>query len=57
MPRTLILLWVVVLLEMLSPIPLFLTIGAAWVLLVRPPWFRRVVLELYDSYPPTSRGS
>jgi len=41
------LLWAVVLLELVSPVPLFLTFGAIYVLLVRPPWFRDVVRELY----------
>jgi len=40
-------LWVVVLLELVSPVPLFLTFGAIYVLLVRPPWFRDLVRELY----------
>lgn len=44
---TLTLLWLVVIVEMISPIPLGLTLGAAYVLLVRPPWFLDLVHELY----------
>lgn len=45
--RLLTILWAVVLLEMLSPIPTLLTIGSAWVLLSRPPWFLQMVQTLY----------
>ncbi|NIM01636.1 MAG: hypothetical protein GTN89_12575 [Acidobacteria bacterium] len=41
-------LWLIVLLELISPIPVFLTIGAIVVLLTRPPWFRQMVDELYS---------
>lgn len=42
-------LWLIVILEVISPIPAFLTIGAMIVLLTRPPWFRDLVLRLYES--------
>jgi hypothetical protein len=45
---TLLLLWSVVLLEIASPVPLFLSLGAVYVLLVRPPWFYRLVRDLYS---------
>ena len=41
------LLWAVVLIEILSPIPAFLSLGVAYVLLARPPWLPRLVRELY----------
>ena len=41
------LLWVAVVIEILSPIPAFLSVGAIYVLLFRPPWFYRVVQGLY----------
>lgn len=44
---TLALIWAVIALELLSPIPAFLTFGAAWVMLTRPPWFLRLVQRLY----------
>lgn len=44
---TLVALWVVVVVEMLSPFPGVLTIGAAWVLVARPRWFFDLVLRLY----------
>lgn len=40
-------LWIVVLVELLSPIPAFLTFGAIYVLVARPPWFYSLVQELY----------
>lgn len=40
-------LWAVVLLEAVSPVPLVLTFGAAWILLARPRWFLRLVENLY----------
>ena len=40
-------LWAVVLLELLLPVPGLLTLGAIWVLVVRPPWFLDVVQRLY----------
>lgn len=43
----LLLLWLIVLIELLSPVPAFLTFGAAWVLLLRPPWFLELVRTLY----------
>jgi len=45
--RNVLLLWVVVLVEILSPIPGLLSLGAVYVLLVRPSWFPAVVRELY----------
>ena len=48
---TLLLLWLIVVIEFLSPIPGALTIGAAWVLLTRPRWFLTLVLRLYDIEP------
>jgi hypothetical protein len=46
--RTVFLLWAVVLLEIVSPIPAFLSLGAVYVLLARPAWLPRIVRELYD---------
>ena len=40
-------LWGAVLLEIVSPIPALLTIGAIWVLVARPPWFLQMVQTLY----------
>jgi len=40
-------LWLIVLLEVISPIPAFLTIGAIIVLLTKPPWFRQLVDDFY----------
>ncbi len=42
-------LWLIVLFELISPIPAFLTIGAIIVLLAKPPWFRQMVDDLYRS--------
>jgi hypothetical protein len=44
----LILLWALVVLEFLSPIPAFLTLGAVYILLYRPPWFPELVRRLYE---------
>jgi hypothetical protein len=44
---TLALIWAAIVLELLSPIPAFLTLGAVWVMLARPPAFLRLVLRLY----------
>ena len=44
----LVLLWAMVVLEFLSPIPAFLTLGAVYVLLFRPPWFPELVRRLYQ---------
>ena len=41
-------LWAIVVLEILSPIPLLLSLGAIYVLLFRPPWFRKAVEDLYS---------
>ena len=41
------LLWLLVAIEFLCPVPAFLTFGAAWVLLARPPWFLELVRALY----------
>ncbi len=46
--RTILLLWAVVLLEIVSPLPAFLSLGAVHVLLTRPSWFPRLVRELYE---------
>ena len=40
-------LWLVVLIEIVSPIPALLSVGAVWVLLFRPPWLPRLVERLY----------
>ena len=40
-------LWLFVVIEAVSPVPAFLTVGAAWVLVARPPWFKRLVDDLY----------
>ncbi len=53
--QLLLVLWAVVLLELVSPIPAFLTLGALWVLLARPPWLPRLVARLYDA--PAGAGS
>jgi hypothetical protein len=37
----------VILLEFISPVPLFLSFGAVFILLVRPRWFLRFVRKLY----------
>ena len=47
MTRTVLLLWAVVFVEIVSPIPAFLSLGAVYVLLVRPPWLPGLVRELY----------
>lgn len=47
MSKTYLLLWGIVVIEILSPVPAFLTFGAAYVLAVRPPWFRGLVDDLY----------
>ena len=41
-------LWAVVLLELVLPIPGLLTLGALYVLVVRPPWFPELVRRLYE---------
>lgn len=41
------LLWLLVAIEFFSPVPAFLSFGAAWVLLFRPPWFLRLARALY----------
>ena len=48
MSRTVLLLWAVVLFEIVSPVPAFLSLGAVWVLLARPAWLPRLVGELYE---------
>jgi hypothetical protein len=42
-----VLLWVVVMVEIVAPVPAFLSLGAAYVLLARPRWFLDLVHELY----------
>ena len=52
LPRsTLVLIWLLIALELISPLPAFLTLGAVWVMLERPPWFLRLVLRLYGEDP------
>jgi len=46
--RTVLLLWAVVVLEIVSPIPAFLSLGTVYVLLARPAWLPRLVSELYQ---------
>ncbi|UCF66832.1 MAG: hypothetical protein JSV80_13755 [Acidobacteriota bacterium] len=43
----LLLIWLCILVELVSPVPGPLAIGAAVVLLVKPAWFRRFVDNLY----------
>lgn len=56
MSNAVLLLWIVVILELVSPVPAILSFGAIYVLMVRPPWFLRLVQELYagsgDDQPP-----
>jgi hypothetical protein len=52
--RTLVLLWSIVVLEIVSPVPAVLTAGTIWVLLARPPWLPRLVRELYGQREPTA---
>ncbi len=47
------LLWLVVALEIVSPVPGVLSLGAVWVLLFRPRGFLDLVHELYG-IPPQS---
>jgi len=47
MSQTVALLWLVVVLEIVSPVPGVLTIGAIWVLVARPAWLPKLVGELY----------
>ena len=49
------LIWAVIVLELISPIPAFLTIGAVWVMLTRPPSFLRLVQRLYAEETPERR--
>ena len=42
-------LWLVVLVELICPVPAVLTIGAIVVLATKPPWFRRLVDDLYGA--------
>jgi hypothetical protein len=48
---TLVLIWLAIALELVSPIPAFLTLGAVWVMLVRPPAFLDLVPRLYGEDP------
>lgn len=43
----LLLAWILVAVELISPLPAFLTLGAIYVLIARPPWFPRIVERLY----------
>jgi len=45
-------LWIVVLIELVSPLPAVLTFGSAYVLAVRPRWFLRMIQELYGDRSP-----
>jgi hypothetical protein len=45
-------LWLMILIEAVSPVPALLTRGAAWVLLFRPAWFLRLVKRLYRGRDP-----
>jgi len=47
-PTLVLLLWVVVLLELVSPVPAVLTLGTVYVLVARPAWFPALVRRLYD---------
>lgn len=49
--QTTALLWAMILLELVSPIPAFLTLGAIWVMFLRPPWFLHLVQQLYGESP------
>jgi uncharacterized protein YhhL (DUF1145 family) len=40
-------LWLIILLEIVAPFPAFLTLGAVYVLLARPPEFLRLVHDIY----------
>ena len=46
--NTLFILWMVVILELVSPLPALLTFGAIYVLVFKPPWFHRMVRQLYS---------
>ena len=39
--------WPVIVLEIISPVPAVLSLGAIYVLLARPPWFLAMVRTLY----------
>jgi hypothetical protein len=45
--KVVVLLWLAVAVEILSPIPAFLSVGTIYVLLFRPPSFYRLVQGLY----------
>ncbi|MEM6926056.1 MAG: hypothetical protein AAF602_03940 [Myxococcota bacterium] len=47
MSRVVALLWVAVVIEVVSPVPGLLTLGAVWVLLARPDWLPKLVDQLY----------
>ena len=51
--RLLCTLWALVVLELVLPVPGPLSLGVAYVLAVRPPWFAALVLRLYESPPRT----
>ena len=51
----LIALWAVILLEIVSPIPAVLSLGAIYVVLVRPAWFPALVDTLYVDPPGRKR--
>lgn len=49
--RLLCTLWALVALELVLPVPGPLSLGVAYVLVVRPPWFAALVLRLYGTAP------
>ena len=56
-PGTLALLWAVVVMEVLAPVPALLSLGAIYVLVARPRWFLILVLGLYQERAPAGMGS
>lgn len=42
-------LWAIIILEIVSPVPAVLSLGAIYVLLFKPPWFMTMVKELYGT--------
>ena len=47
-PTLVALLWAIVLVEVVSPVPGVLTLGALYVLIARPSWFPALVRRLYE---------
>ena len=54
-PSLILLLWSIVILELVSPVPAVLTLGAAYVLLRRPRWFPELVRRIYEA-PDAAEG-